>query len=116
MDFFSKRNAVILALTQVVVIALGVLSAGCCHKWYTTCSLRPPTETTLWADYGPLAMMVPLAWVVTALRVQQQKDDTRGVLFLVYCAGVLGLFLGLVIAWQAGLGPLLHLTVGCGGL
>jgi hypothetical protein len=115
MDFFSKRNAVILALTQVVVIALGVLSAGCCHKWYATCSMRPPTETTLWAEYGPLALLAPLAWVFIALRVQQRNDDTRGVLFLVYCAGVLGLFLGLFIAWRAGLEPVLR-TVGCGGL
>ena len=116
MDFFSKKNAVLLALVQVVFIALGVLSAGCCHKWYVTCSLRPPVETVVWADFGPLTLIVPLAWVFTALRVQQRNDDTRGLMFLIYLVGIFVLLLSLFMTWEAAVRPWLRVTVGRGGL
>jgi len=60
--YFTTRNTVILALVQVGVIVLGVLAAGAAHKWYTTFNMRLPSSTILVAEYGFLALVLPLAW------------------------------------------------------
>jgi hypothetical protein len=111
-EYFTVRNTVILALTQVGVLTAGVLAAGACHKWHTTFNLRPPASTTLLADYGYLALLVPLVWVALALRALRRHADAevearrRTWAFL---GGVALLLLLLIVVGKAAVLPLFRL-------
>jgi hypothetical protein len=74
-DYFTTRNTVIVALVQVGVIVAGVLAAGACQRWYTGANLDPPAAVDVLADYGFVALVLPVAWVVIALRVRQRSED-----------------------------------------
>jgi hypothetical protein len=76
MDYFTVRNTVILALVQVGVITTGVLAAGATRKWYTSFRMSLP-QTTIWlAEYGWLAMVLPLLWVTVALVILNDKGSS----------------------------------------
>jgi hypothetical protein len=98
-----------LALTQVGVIVAGALGAGACHKMYTTFSLRPPPATALAAEYGFLALALPLAWVVVALESARRGGEYRGLAGWVFPSGIALLLVLLLGAWQAAAWPFLRL-------
>jgi hypothetical protein len=104
---FSTRNTVILGLTQMGVIAAGVLAAGACCKWHTGFNLTPPSFTTLVADYGLVALVLPVVWTAVALRTLDWDD--AGPKFLAFCSGFVVLALLLVGVWVGAVGPLVRL-------
>jgi hypothetical protein len=114
-EFFTLRNTVILALTQVGVVVAGVLAAGACHKWYTTVGLTPYPRTTLVADYGFVALAVPVAWVALAVYVLRREDESADEhKAYVVAAGVAVLVLFVVGVGYAAAMPWLRLFGGCG--
>jgi hypothetical protein len=114
MEYFTKRNTAILALVQGGVLVAGVLAACVDHKWYTVANVRPPTPTALLAEYGFLALVLPLVWVTIALRVQQRNEDADSKA-LVFGSGILLLLLLLLGIGYAVVLPFVRL-MGCGGL
>src|SRR5574339_418318 len=88
MDFFTRRNAAILALVQAGVVVAGVLGAGAAYKWYTQVNLAPPRLTVLATDYGFVALTLPLAWVLIAL-VTFHREDESGPPALAFLFGLL---------------------------
>src|SRR5262249_15489782 len=71
-EYFTVRNTVILALVQVGVIVAGVLAARACQKWSATLAFPVRRPTALLAEYGFLALALPLAWAAAALYVQRR--------------------------------------------
>jgi hypothetical protein len=108
-DYFTVRNTVILALVQVGVIVAGVLGAGAAHKWYAPMGVRVPALTTFVADYGFLALGLPVAWVTVALLVLKHEPESAAPAWLVVASGLLLLVLLLIGVWQASGVPLLRL-------
>jgi hypothetical protein len=109
MEFFTVRNTVLVALAQVGVIVAGVLGAGACHKWFTTFNLRPPPVTTLLADYGYVALLLPLAWVGAALWLPRRSDEPEDARRLALFCGILLLLLLLLAVGYAAVSPFFRL-------
>ena len=114
-EFFTLRNTAILGLTQVGVVVVGVLAAGACHKWYTTVGLTPYPLTALVAEYGSLALAVPVAWAALAVHVLRREDENADEWkFYTVFAGVAVLVLFVVGTGYAAAMPWLRLFGGCG--
>jgi hypothetical protein len=106
MDYFTTRNTVILALVQVGVIVLGVLGAGAAHKWSTTFNIRLPSSTIFVAEYGFLALVLPVAWVTVALLSMRRDAESENAKPLVFYSGILLLLVLLLTVGCAGVRPL----------
>jgi hypothetical protein len=113
--YFTVRNTVILALTQVGVIVVGVLGVGAVFKWHATMTVRPPAATTLMVEYGYLALVLPLAWTALALYMLRtiEHDESPG--WLVFCSGVVLLLLLLVAVGYSVVAPFLRMFGGSSG-
>jgi hypothetical protein len=109
MEYFTTRNTVIAALVQVGVIVGGVLAAGACIKWYSTFGLTPFRSTTLLAEYGLLALVLPLVWVTIALRAQQRSHRDEEPSIIAFLLGILLLLLLLGAVWYSAARPLFRL-------
>jgi hypothetical protein len=115
MDYFTTRNTVILALVQVGVIVFGVLTAGAAVKWYTTLIfLRPPTATICLAEYGALALVLPVGWLTAALRMKRRGADTDSAQWIIFSSGILLLLVLLLGVVYAAVGPLFRLMASGG--
>jgi hypothetical protein len=114
MNYFTIRNTVILALVQVGVVVAGVLAAGAAYKWYATFNLKPPSLTALLADYGLLALVLPLAWVALALQALRRGEDWDDRKLLAIWSGILLLLLLLLGVGYVAVRPLLRLIGGLG--
>jgi hypothetical protein len=114
-EYFTVRNTVILALTQVGVIVAGVLGAGAVVKWHTTMTVRSPAATTLMVEYGYLALALPLAWTALALYMLRtiEHDESPG--WLVFCTGVALLLLLLLAVGCGVVSPFLQMFGGSSG-
>ena len=106
MEYFTTRNTVILALVQVGVVVLGVLAAGASCKWSTTFNMRLPSSTILVAEYGFLALVLPLAWVTVALLTMRRGAESENAKPLVFYSGILLLLVLLLSVGCAGVRPL----------
>jgi hypothetical protein len=113
MEYFTKRNTVILGLVQGGVVGAGVLAAGVYLKWCAMGNARPSALPGLLAEYGVLALVVPLAWVAIALWMQRNEDPEVKV--LAFASGILLVLLLLVGVVYATVVPFVRL-MGCGGL
>lgn len=116
MEYFTLRNAAIAGLVQIGIVVAGVLAAGACLKWSATTGLPPPRRTVLVAEYGFLALALPLAWTsaaAVALRRAEHGDfEATGVVF--FTGGGLVVVL-LTVACHAAFGPLFRMIAGgCG--
>jgi undecaprenyl pyrophosphate phosphatase UppP len=116
MEYFTARNAVILALLQAGAIVAGVLGAGAAHKWYTQFNAIPPDATVRACSYGFVALLIPMIWAAVALAVLRHRDEEASTHVGVFLLGVLLFFLLLMGAYTAAVHPLLRLLCGCGGL
>jgi hypothetical protein len=114
MEYFTARNAVILALLQAGTVVAGVLGAGAAHKWYTQLNfIGPPDATVLACSYGFAALLVPLIWGAVALAALRHRDEDASSHVGVFLIGVLLFFLLLIGAFMAAVQPLLRiLTMG----
>jgi hypothetical protein len=113
MGYFTLRNTAIMALAQVVVIVIGVLAAGACHKWYTAFgkpaspNVLPPQVVELASEYGLLALVVPAAWMafaVCALR-RADADESQAPIVIAFLLGLLVLLLLLIGIWFTSVQP-----------
>jgi hypothetical protein len=109
MEYFTKRNTVLVALAQVGVVVVGVLAAGAAHKWHATFNVTPPRSTTFLAEYGFLALVLPVAWAWAALRIQQWVVDEDVPRVVAFFSGFVVLGLLLLGVGYAAVLPLLHL-------
>lgn len=110
MDYFTTRNAVIVALVQTGVIVAGVLGAGAVCKWYaSTGSLGPPAMTAFASEYGYRALVIPPAWAAAALWALRHEDDEGGPRVLTFLTGLFIILVLLVLAFQVAALPLLRL-------
>jgi hypothetical protein len=110
-SYFTVRNAVIVALTQVGIIVIGVLAAGACHKWHTTFGVKSPIATEVVAEYGFLALGLPVVWVAAALlalRRSEEREEPEWAAFAFF-SGLLALVLLLVGVGYASFGPLFRI-------
>ena len=105
MDYFTTKNTVIVALAQIGVIVAGILAAGACHKWHTQAALPPPSSVTAVADYGFLALVFPLAWLVTALQINRRHKESAIATIGVFLSGIMTLLCGLIGVWYAVISP-----------
>lgn len=111
MDFFTLRNATILALTQAGVVVAGVLAAGAAFKWFVTLEMTPPRAMVFVTEWGFAALLLPLAWIALAVRALRRDDENgRG---LVALTGPLLLAVLIGAAWHTAVRPWLRLF-GCG--
>ncbi len=117
MEYFTLRNAAIAGLVQTGIVVAGVLAAGACLKWSATIGLTPPPRTVLVAEYGFLALALPLAWASAAVVALRRADhgDFEATGVVVFFTGG-GLTLGLLaVAGHAAFGPLFRtIAGGCG--
>jgi hypothetical protein len=114
MDFFTRRNMAIVGLFQVGVIVAGVLAAGVTHKWFTTFNARLPSSTILLAEYGFLALVLPVVWIAVALLALRREDDpdSESVRWLAFLSGIVVLLLLLLGIVYAVVSPWLRLFGG----
>ena len=108
-EYFTVRNTVILALVQVGVIVAGVLAAGACQKWCATLAFPVRRPTALLAEYGFLALALPVAWAAAALYVQRRSEEPGAAAATAFLAGLLLLALLLLGVGHAAVAPLLRL-------
>jgi hypothetical protein len=113
-DYFTVRNAVIVALTQIGIIVAGVLAAGACHKWHTTMGVKLPPATTVVAEYGFLALGLPVLWVAAALLALRKSELSEESEWAAYAffSGLLALVLLTVGVGYASFGPLFRILSG----
>jgi hypothetical protein len=109
MEYFTTRNNVILALVQTAVIVFGVLGAGAAYRWYANLSIAPPISINLFADYGMLMMVLPLAWITATLSIEW-SDTPDFYRIIAFWSGVLLLLLLLLGVWYAVAKPFLRLA------
>jgi hypothetical protein len=100
-EYFTVRNTVILALTQVGVLVAGVLTAGACQKWKATFHFPAHRGTELLAEYGFLALVLPLAWAAAALYLLRRSEDPGAAGVTAFSSGVLLLVLLLGVVYAA---------------
>jgi uncharacterized membrane protein YdcZ (DUF606 family) len=110
MGYFTKRNMVIVALFQVGVIVAGVLAAGATHKWHTTFNARLPQATTVLAEYGFVALVLPVAWVTAALTLPRRSEDPGAAAVVAFASGIVVLLVLLVVVGHAAIRPWLRLV------
>jgi hypothetical protein len=113
-EYFTARNTVILALVQEGVNTLGVLTAGLNYKWHSTSQVSVPTQTEAFCVFGPIALILPLIWVIYAYRILQRDNSTEAARIVAVASGVLLLFSLLGVVWYAAIAP--WVRFGCGGL
>src|SRR5262249_20257504 len=113
-DYYTVRNAVIVALTQVGIIVIGVLAAGACHKWHVTFGVKPPIATEVVAEYGFLALGFPGVGVAAALLARRRSEEREEPEWAAcaFCSGLLALVLLLIGAGYASFGPLFRIMGG----
>jgi hypothetical protein len=116
MNFFTTRNTVLLALVQIIVIVFSVLMAGACLKWYSTfismeIPITSPWATSVFAEYGFLALLLPVIWVVIALRTLQRDEEAQVPRLLVFLSGIILLLVLLIGAWYAAARPFFDLLL-----
>jgi hypothetical protein len=97
-EYFTTRNTLVVALVQAGVIVGGVLAAGACHKGYTGPGVTPPAALAALADYGLVALVLPVAWVTIALVARHRGEDP----FARTCAFGAGIVLTLLLALVFG--------------
>lgn len=112
MEYFTTRNTVIVALAQVGVIVAGVLAAGAAHKWYAVPGVKLPSSTVLLAEYGYIALVLPVAWATVALLIMRQNYDSEAPRWLAFFSGIVVVLLLLFGVWQAAARPLLRVMSG----
>jgi hypothetical protein len=101
MGYFTARNTVILALLQVGVITAGVLAARVNLKWQSTLRLSQSSLTILLADFGWLAMILPVGWATLAIRVLRREESSDQAIMLVVLSGALLLIVMILTVWYA---------------
>lgn len=107
MDYFTSRNLCVLALVQVGVVIVNVLSAGAAQRWYTELiaigvpDITMPLPCRLLTQYGWLMILLPVGWLSGALKVLHGQDASRHATVGVVSAGLL-LLAGLVMLWWFG--------------
>jgi hypothetical protein len=111
-EYFTLRNTAILGLAQVGVIVAGVLAAGACHKWYATFGLRPPSSTALLAEYGFLALVLPVVWVMMAVQALRRTTNPGALQWLAFPSGIVLLLVLLLGIGYAVVQPFLRLLGG----
>jgi hypothetical protein len=88
---FSTKNAVVVALMQTGVIVGGVLAAGTSGKVWKT-MFGPgtvPASLVQLMTLGPLALVIPLVWIVSVLVLRQRAEVSDDAKSLGFGAGVL---------------------------
>lgn len=118
MEYFTLRNAAIAGLVQIGIVVAGVLAAGACLKWYATTGLPPPPRTVLVAEYGFLALALPLTWTsaaAVALRRAEHGDFEATGVVVFFTGG--GLILGLLaVVCHTAFAPLFRMIAGGSGM
>ena len=108
-DFYDRRNLVILALIQIGTIVAGVLAAGLSVKWYKLIEFDAPNHGEFISNYGWLALIMPISWITLAMmEFQRETEEEGGRLFVLAVGVLLELFL-LYWVWHGGLGPVLRM-------
>jgi hypothetical protein len=116
MEYFTFRNTAIMGLTQVGLIVIGILGAGMTVKWHRTYDVQPPQATTLVADSGHFALVVPTLWAAGALWLLWAGEDYEGSRYLMFLSGMIlvaFLILGILCTVAS---PWFHLVGGDCGL
>ncbi len=112
MEYYTARNTVILALAQVGVITIGVLSAGAAFKVSTVSGLPASSSIEFASDYGWLFLIAPLIWVIYAYRVLQREEASSQARFLAVSSGIVILVVLIITGWNVGFGRIFHLFIG----
>ena len=105
MGYFTLRNTTLLALFQIGVIVAGVLAAGAACKWWEQTNMAPPRSVVLISEYGWLALLVPLTWIVVTLVLQRRAGDEGVAALIAYLSGLFVLLLLLVSVSYLVIGP-----------
>ncbi len=102
----SFKNIAILGLLQVGVVVAGVLGAGVLHKCSNEFGIQL-TQPTRFAgsDYGVVAVVLPIIWIVAAMAVQSRNDTEDSPEALTFVSGVGVLILLLIGAYVVAVSP-----------
>ena len=94
---FTVRNAVLVALMQVGVIVAGVLLVAASRPRFDDMNCPP---SIYWvAVYGPVALVVPLLWILIVMVLRQRPGVTERARKRAFYSGIIiVLVLGLGIA------------------
>lgn len=100
----TYKNIAILGLVQIGVIVFGVLGAGATFKMWSTFGTKQSSATEFAVEYGFLVLIVPLAWITTAMVVQHrnEEDDPEALTFM---SGAVVLLLLIVAVLAAAVTP-----------
>jgi hypothetical protein len=105
MGYFTLRNTTLLALVQIGVIVAGVLTSGAAYQLSKQADLAPPRSVVVVSEYGWLALLIPLAWIIVTLELQRRAEDEGVAALIAYLSGLLVLLLLLVSVSYLVIGP-----------
>ena len=104
---FSTKNAVMVALMQTGTIVGGVLAAGTSGKVWKT-MFGPdhvPISFFQLMNFGPLALAIPIVWIVFVLVLRQRTEVSDDAKSLGFGSGVLILVVLIISISVVILGP-----------
>ena len=108
----TYKNIAYLGLTQVGVVVAGSLAAGATHKFMTTVEMVMTPSTRIGADYGFVALAVPVLWITVAMAVQSRAVNDDAPEAVTFLSGVFVLVLLLIAVFQVAVLPWVRLF-GC---
>ena len=111
---FTIQNAVIVALLQAGVIVVGVLATGVTLKFWgeSLPGEQVPIFAALLADYGFLALSIPLVWITLVMRLRRRTDISEDAKALAFWSGVVLLIALIVLIGYGTVRPWLNLDFG----
>lgn len=73
----SLRNAVRVAVLQVITIVFGVLGAGATEDWWRFLEQPMPLFNRLIMNWGALLMIIPLGYICWATPILKDPEEER---------------------------------------
>ncbi|HEY3760672.1 MAG TPA: hypothetical protein VGN23_02890 [Verrucomicrobiae bacterium] len=107
---FTIYNATLVTVMQVGVIVIGVLASGLWHRFAATSNTAMPFLAGLLYTYGVFSLLIPIAWLLSALLLRRNpsiSDEAKG---LAFGSGVLLLITLAAFVTYANISPLFHMT------
>ena len=107
----NTKNAVRVAIGQIIIIVFGTLGAATSEQWIAIAQ-KKSTGIVYWAThYGVSLLLLPMVWTLIFLKVQRQRDLSDEVKKLVFLTGLILLGFLMIFFLASSIVPWLEIRI-----
>ena len=104
---FTIKNAAYVAIMQVWVIVIGMLTSGLWYVFSISSVMKMPFQAALLFNYGIVGLTIPLTWITGALIIRSRPEIPNVIKRLTFLFGVLVLIWLVIFVVHSNMEPFL---------